>query len=106
MSDNPFASPDDLSAQPLDGSAAVATSSPSEPTSALETGVVPGAGAALTLPPADAVAVDGEPAREPRGRIGGGAVAAIAGGALIPGAIGGFGAAFAYDSVNDSGTTP
>ena len=103
MSDNPFASPDDLSASALDGSAAVATEPPAPQTSvtqplANEPVGLPDAGAPLTLPAADTVAH-----QAPRGRIGAGAVAAIAGGALILGAIGGFGAAFAYDSLNDSG---
>jgi len=102
MSDNPFASPEDLSALGTNDAApaAVATETP-----AMESVALPDAVTPWSLPSASDVVMDGDlatPAEAPRGRIGAGAVAAIAGGALILGAIGGFGAAFAYDSMNGS----
>ena len=98
MSDNPFASPEDLSAAVPEslGSSTVATAPAAAPApdavAPLESGVTE---VALTAVPV------AEPS-QPRGRVGAGAVAAIAGGALILGALGGFGAAFAYDQVSNS----
>ncbi len=100
MSDNPFASPEDLSANTSDAVAPAAVAT--EP-AAVDTVLVPDAAAPLILPSADAVvAADGT---HPRGRIRAGTVAAIAGGALVLGALGGFGAAFAYDQINSSDAT-
>jgi putative serine protease PepD len=103
MSDNPFATPDDLSASAAEAPAAPSgTETPLADAAPVGTDVteVPSPDAELTeaqaFPPAE------KPAR---GRVGAGAVAAIAGGALILGALGGFGAAFAYDQVNDDGGT-
>ncbi len=102
MSDNPFASPEDLSAQVPDalGSSAVATAPTGAP--------VPDAVSPLShgLTEAPLAPIDSAEPSQPRGRVGAGAVAAIAGGALILGAFGGFGAAFAYDQVNNSDATP
>jgi len=100
MSDNPFASPDDLSANTSDAVAPAAVAT--EP-AAVDTVLVPDAAAPLILPSADAVI--GNDGTHPRGRIRAGTVAAIAGGALVLGALGGFGAAFAYDQINSSDAT-
>jgi putative serine protease PepD len=93
MSDNPFASPEDLSAQQAtDSSVVVATPTPD---------VVP----TELVPAPDAVA-EQAPTPPSRGvRVGAGAVALIAGGALVLGAAGGFGAAFAYDSLSGNDAT-
>jgi len=105
MSDNPFASPEDLSAKAPDAGAPAAPASPSAvATEAAPQAAEPVVTSELVIPPASEVAVG---TQTTRGRIGAGAVVAIAGGALILGAIGGFGAAFAYDEINgDSPTTP
>jgi putative serine protease PepD len=104
MSDNPFASPDDLSAQVSDAGAPAEPASPSS----IAVQEAPDAVAAVPATSPDVVVtqapqtrVEDKPAR---GRIGAGAVTAIAGGALILGAIGGFGAAFAYDELNGEST--
>lgn len=109
MSDNPFAAPEDLAAQ-----ASAATAVPSA-ARAVATPAVPPA-----LPVPDAVVassaqgtdtfVISEPfpapasaTREPKQKagLGGGAIAAIAAGALVLGAIGGFGGAYAYDQFTE-----
>ncbi|MGC4174601.1 S1C family serine protease [Demequina sp.] len=106
MSDNPFASPEDLSAQGA-GTPAV----PQSPNTVI-TQELPDTGIATPVTPTQARpdAVVAFPIAEPlapaatppaRARLGAGAVAAIAGGALILGALGGFGAAFAYDQVTE-----
>jgi putative serine protease PepD len=95
MSDNPFASPDDLSANSSNSVAPAAVAT--EPAVG-DTVLVPDAAAPLILPAADhVVTAEAAPAR---GRLGAGAIAAIAGGALVLGALGGFGGAFAYDQIN------
>jgi len=108
MTDNPFASPEDISAQVP----AAAPEAPAAPV-AVATQALPDA--PPTQAPLPGFGVEGmgapeaaSPVQEPqRARLGAGAVAAIAGGALILGAVGGFGAAFAYDQVSgDTATVP
>jgi len=86
MSDNPFASPDDVAAQAPDGAVTP------------DAAATPGAPAVYTAP-ASALAF-AEVDKPARARVGAGAVTAIAAGALLIGALGGFGAAFAYDQVS------
>jgi len=101
MTDNPFAAPEDLSAQLSDAGVAEAPVSPV----AVATDAQPPA-----VPPATPPLAQPQPQPQPqsqRPRVGAGAVAAIAGGALILGAVGGFGAAFVYDQVSgDTSTVP
>ena len=107
MTDNPFASPEDLSAGATDPATvatdaapdAAVTGAPASP----DAGVTPDPMDQSSLLPAYATA---EPATKPaKTRVGAGTVALIAGGALLVGGIGGFGAAFAYDAMNEDTTS-
>jgi len=64
--------------------------------------VAPAVAVPVTTPDAVPAQASNFPVQDKRakGRIGAGAVAAIAGGALVLGALGGFGAAFVYDQTN------
>jgi putative serine protease PepD len=96
MTDNPFASPEDLSAEAA-APATVATDG------APDAVVVADHMDQSSLLPAYA-AVEPQQ-KQARARVGAGTVALIAGGALLIGGLGGVGAAVAYDNMNDDAST-
>lgn len=100
MTDNPFAAPEDLAAQ---ASATGDGATPTVPDAVVRSPANPADGTVAEQPYFAPASAPGAPKQKVR--MGAGAVAAIAGGALLLGAIGGFGAAYAYDQVNEGGTT-
>ena len=100
MTDNPFAAPEDLPAQDSVAPAA----SPYSPDAVVAPSTYSPEPVVPSQPfPAPASALK---ERAPKAGIGAGTIAAIAGGALVLGGIGGFGGAYAYNEfVNDTAAT-